>query len=128
MNTLHYYLMADHSLFHKALFASIKSTGLTSGQPKVLDYLADNDGAVQKDIAAGCCIEPATLTNLLNSMEKEKLLERKTTDGDRRSYQYISDTKRQNAVRNNKAGVYGYRVQSLRRLHLRRKTASEYLS
>ena len=74
MNTLHYYLMADHSLFHKALFASIKSTGLTSGQPKVLDYLADNDGAVQKDIAAGCCIEPATLTNLLNGMEKEKLL------------------------------------------------------
>ena len=71
MNTLHYYLMADHSLFHKALFASIKSTGLTSGQPKVLDYLADNDGAVQKDIAAGCCIEPATLTNLLNGMEKD---------------------------------------------------------
>ena len=86
MNTLHYYLMADHSHFHKALFASIKSTGLTSGQPKVLDYLADNDGAVQKDIAAGCCIEPATLTNLLNGMEKEKLLERKTIDGNRRSY------------------------------------------
>ena len=57
MNTLHYYLMADHILFHKALFASIKSTGLTSGQPKVLDYLVEHDGAVQKDIAAGCCIE-----------------------------------------------------------------------
>lgn len=86
MNTLHYYLMADHSLFHKALFASIKSTGLTSGQPKVLDYLAEHDGAVQKDIAAGCCIEPATLTNLLNGMEKEKLLERKQTGENRRSY------------------------------------------
>lgn len=86
MNTLHYYLMADHSLFHKALFASIKSTGLTSGQPKVLDYLSWHNGAVQKDIAAGCCIEPATLTVLLNSMEKQNLLERKTSEDNRRSY------------------------------------------
>jgi len=86
MNTLHYYMMAGHSLFHKALFASIKSTGLTSGQPKVLDYLAEHNGAVQKDIAAGCCIEPATLTVLLNGMEKENLLERKTDSSNRRSY------------------------------------------
>lgn len=86
MNTLHYYLMADHSLFHKALFASIKPTGLTSGQPKVLDYLSWHNGAVQKDIAAGCCIEPATLTVLLNSMEKQNLLERKTSEDNRRSY------------------------------------------
>lgn len=86
MNTLHYYLMADHSLFHKALFASIKPTGLTSGQPKVLDYLSEHNGAVQKDIAAGCCIEPATLTVLLNSMEKQNLLERKTSEDNRRSY------------------------------------------
>ena len=91
MNTLHYYLMADHILFHKALFASIKSTGLTSGQPKVLDYLVEHDGAVQKDIAAGCCIEPATLTNILNGMEKEKLLERKQTCENRRSYHIFLD-------------------------------------
>ncbi len=87
MNTLHYYLMADHSLFHKAIFTSVKRIGLTSGQPKILDYLAEHDGTVQKDIAAGCCIEPATLTSILNGMEKEKLVERKTNDSNRRSYQ-----------------------------------------
>ncbi len=97
MDTLHYYLMANHSLFHKAIFASIKHIGLTSGQPKILDYLSEHDGAVQKDIAAGCCIEPATLTSILNGMEKEKLVERKKNDNNRRSY-HIFLTSKGNAL------------------------------
>ena len=35
----------------------LKDTGLTLGQPKVLDYLKDHDGVSQKEIAAGCLIE-----------------------------------------------------------------------
>ena len=37
--TLHYLLMTDHFLFQKTLFGKIKETGLSIGQPKVLDYL-----------------------------------------------------------------------------------------
>ena len=55
--SLHYLLMANHFMIQKALVTSVKDTGLTSGQPKVLDYLKNHNGAVQKDIAAGCHIE-----------------------------------------------------------------------
>lgn len=84
--TIHYLLMADHSMLQKALIASIKDTGLTPGQPKVLDYLLTHDGAIQKDIAAACHIEPASLTSILNGMEKKNLIERKEQNGNRRSY------------------------------------------
>ena len=48
METLHYLLLADHLTFQKVLMTRIKDTGLTPGQPKVLDYLRCHDGAVQK--------------------------------------------------------------------------------
>ena len=65
METLHYLLLADHLTFQKLLMTRIRDTGLTPGQPKVLDYLRCHDGAVQKDIAAACRIEPATITSVL---------------------------------------------------------------
>lgn len=90
--TLHYLLMADHLMFQKALLAGIKDTGLTSGQPKVLDYLKSHDGAVQREIATACHIEPATLTSLLLGMENNKLINRKMLNGNRRSlYVYLTD-------------------------------------
>lgn len=98
--TLHYLLMADHSMLQKALIASIKDTGLTSGQPKVLDYLLVHDGAVQKDIAAACHIEPASLTSILNGMESKHLIERKLQNGNRRSsYVFLTKTGREYAKR-----------------------------
>ena len=60
--SIHYLLMSDHMLVQKALLGSIKESGLTLGQPKILDYLKDHNGCVQKDIAAGCHIEPASIT------------------------------------------------------------------
>ena len=83
--SLHYLLMADHSLLRKRFFAGIQSLGLTPGQPKVLEYLQFHDGAMQKDIARGCCIEPATLSPLLTGMERRGLLRRDTDGENRRS-------------------------------------------
>ena len=83
--TLHYLIMADHFLFQKKLFASIKDTNMSLGQPKVLDYLKNHDGAVQKEIAASCHIEQASLTSILNGMEKKGLITRKMQGGNRRS-------------------------------------------
>ncbi len=84
--SLHYLLMANHSIFQKLLLANIKDTGLTLGQPKVLDYLRTYDGAIQKDIAVACHIEPASLTSILNGMEKKGLIVRKICNGNRRSF------------------------------------------
>lgn len=78
--------MAEHSMFQKELQARLKGSGLTIGQPKILDYLKDHDGAEQKDIALGCHIEPGTLTSLLNRMEESGLVERRMLNGNRRSF------------------------------------------
>ena len=84
--------MSDHMLVQKALLGSIKDSGLTSGQPKILDYLKDHDGSVQKDIAAGCHIEPASITVILRGMETKGYIERKSLGGDRRSlYVFLTD-------------------------------------
>ena len=99
-DTLHYLLMADHMMFQKALLTEIKDTGLTSGQPKVLDYLRNHDGAVQKEIASACKIEPATLTSLLAGMENKNLIVRKMLDGNRRSlYVYLTEVGKELAER-----------------------------
>ena len=84
--SFHYLIMAQQALFQKGLLARLKDTDLTSGQPKILDYLADHDGASQKDIAQGCHVEPGTLTTLLNRMEEMDLVERRMLNGNRRSY------------------------------------------
>ena len=91
--SLHYLLMANHFMIQKALVTSVKDTGLTSGQPKVLDYLKNHNGAVQKDIAAGCHIEPASLTAILNGMETKGLIERRLCpDNHRLVNVYLTET------------------------------------
>lgn len=93
--SLHYLLMATHFMIQKALVTSVKDTGLTSGQPKVLDYLKNHNGAVQKDIAAGCHIEPASLTAILNGMETKGLIERRLCPDNHRFYNvYLTETGR----------------------------------
>lgn len=83
-------------MFQKELLARLKDTGLTIGQPKILDYLKDHDGAGQKDIAHGCHIEPGTLTTLLNRMEDIGLVERRTLNGNRRSlYVFLTEKGKQ---------------------------------
>lgn len=90
--SLHYLLMADHFMFQKMLFVNVKDSGLTLGQPKVLDYLKEHDGAVQKEIASACHIEPASLTAILSGMEKKELIIRKMTVGNRRSlYVFLTE-------------------------------------
>ena len=91
-NTLHYLLMADHLILQRLLTNAIKDTELTSGQPKVLNYLYFHDGAIQKDIARNCCIEQATLTSVLAGMENKGLIERRMMNGNRRNlYVFLTD-------------------------------------
>lgn len=100
--TLHYLLMSDHLMIQKALVSSVKDTGLTPGQPKILDYLLHHDGAIQKEIAVFCHIEPASLTVLLNGMENKGYIERKNVGSNRRSlHVYLTETGRKYADRLN---------------------------
>lgn len=100
--TFHYLLMADHLMVQKALIASVRDTDLTSGQPKVLDYLLHHDGAIQKEIAIFCHIEPASLTVILNGMENKGYIRRVNTDSNRRSlHVYLTETGKKYADRLN---------------------------
>lgn len=85
-DSFHYLSMANHMMVQKKLMEQLKDTGLTLGQPKVLDYLKDHDGASQKEIAAGCLIEAGSLTSILNRMEEKGLIEGKMLNGNRRTF------------------------------------------
>lgn len=85
-HTFHYLLMANQAIFQKKLLEGLSDTILTAGQPKILDYLKEHNGASQKDIASGCHIEAASLTSILNRMEEKGMVERRMLNGNRRSY------------------------------------------
>ena len=84
--SFHYLSMAIHSMVQKNFMERVKPFGLTLGQPKILDYLKDHNGANQKEIAAACHIEPGSLTSVLNRMEEKGLIERRILDGNRRTF------------------------------------------
>jgi len=85
-DTLHYLLMANQMLVQKALLEQLKDTGLTIGQPKILEYLKEHDGSNQKEIATACFLEAGSLTTILNKMEEKGLIERRVLNGNRRSF------------------------------------------
>ena len=82
----HYLSMSNHMMIQKHLMEYLKDSGLTLGQPKVLDYLKLYDGASQKEIAAACHIEAGSLTSILNRMEEKGIIERRMLNGNRRTY------------------------------------------
>ena len=83
---LHYLIMANQMFVQKALLEQLKDTGLTIGQPKILDYLKEHDGSNQKEIAKACFLEAGSLTTILNKMEEKGLIERRILNGNRRSF------------------------------------------
>lgn len=91
-SSFHYLVMAEQAMVQKALLARIKGSGLTLGQPKVLDYLKDHNGSSQKEIARGCHIEAGSLTSILNRMEEKGLVERRMLHRNRRnSYVFLTE-------------------------------------
>ncbi|HEX2926524.1 MAG TPA: MarR family transcriptional regulator [Ruminiclostridium sp.] len=60
---------------------------LSAGQPRMLNYIFQNNGCIQREIAENCHMEPASITSVLNSMEKAGLIVRKPVQGDKRALQ-----------------------------------------
>jgi homoprotocatechuate degradation regulator HpaR len=59
-------------------------SGMSEQQWRVLKIVADNAGLEQTAIARAACLQLASLTRILQSMEKDKLIERVADDVDRR--------------------------------------------
>lgn len=85
-DSLHYLIMANQMLVQKTLLDKLKDTGLTIGQPKILDYLKEHNGSSQKEIARACFLEAGSLTAILNRMEEKGLIERQMLNRNRRSF------------------------------------------
>lgn len=84
-NSFHHKLMRTHFVMHKRIMERAKALGLTSGQPKILEFLSEREGVEQKVIAENCEIERATVGSILDRMEQSGLIERRREDGNRRS-------------------------------------------
>ncbi|MBQ7131373.1 MAG: MarR family transcriptional regulator [Oscillospiraceae bacterium] len=91
-SSFHYLMMVNHLRFYKSAYSKLEGTGLTFGQPKVLEYICIHSGCLQKDIAKGYCIEPATVTSLLLRMEAQGLITR-VCDNDKRSHRVFPTEK-----------------------------------
>ena len=93
MESLHYLLMKTHVNLNRWILNEAAALGLSSGQPKVLEYLMEYGESNQKAIADYCEIEQATVGSILTRMERDGLIARNQREGNRRSL-YVSLTPR----------------------------------
>lgn len=91
-NSLHYKLRAANINCQKSILQNIRrTTDLRPGEPKILEFLMENEPCEQKEIAAGCDLDPSSVTGILKRMEARGLIMREAADGNRRSL-YVSMT------------------------------------
>lgn len=93
MHSLHHLWMKTYLQMKRLITAQAMPLGLSPGQPKILEFLAEYGEHEQKDIASYCEIEPATVGNILTRMEAAGLIVRRNRPNNRRSL-YVSLTER----------------------------------
>ncbi len=81
----HRLMLENQTIFSKLVYGHLLPSNLSLGQPKVLEYISEHEGCAQKDIAINCMIEPASVSSMLSTMEKDGLIGRKTNSDNRRS-------------------------------------------
>ena len=73
----------------------MREQGITQGQPPILEYLSKNDGCIQSELSRNCRLEPATITSILTTMERDGLIERRASPEDRRVWRiFLTETGR----------------------------------
>lgn len=77
--------------YHSTMMKIAQELDLSVGQPMVLVYLSKKKMATQKDICDFMQVRPATMTDVLQRMEKAGLVIRKRSDEDQRKI-YVSLT------------------------------------
>ena len=96
--TYHQLMLENHQLLARKLLERVAAEGLSSGQPKVLEFLLEHDGCMQKEIAQACSVEAASVTSLLNKMERDGLVERRIPRDNRRVSQvWLTEAGREKA-------------------------------
>jgi MarR family transcriptional regulator, organic hydroperoxide resistance regulator len=82
-------------LHHTRAYQLLEGFGLYRGQPPVLRALWQQEGLTQTELAEKIKITPATMTKMLQRMEKTGFIQRKADSEDQRvSRVYLTDTGR----------------------------------
>lgn len=77
----------------------LEAIGLHRGQPKMLRFLGENDGCRQKDIADRFFLRAASVSGVLNTLEKQGLIERRQNPKSRReTLIYLTDQGKEKLV------------------------------
>lgn len=91
----HYRLLLMGHVAHLHLritSAAFAREGITRSQPWILDYLSENDGCIQRELADRSHFDPASITAALVGMEEQGLVRRESVKGDRRALRvYLTD-------------------------------------
>lgn len=99
---LHTALINCYFAHKRRCFQEFNKLNLSSGHPKVLSILYQNEGCLQKDLAKLCKVEPATMTSLLNNMLNKELIYKKMeyVSGGKRAYSiYLTELGREMAIK-----------------------------
>jgi DNA-binding MarR family transcriptional regulator len=90
------YLLVQTCKAHRALAEKLWSEiGLHVGQDMILRQLWPAEGCTQSELADRLCIQPATVTKMLQRMEQTNLIQRRGDPDDQRvSRVYLTDQSR----------------------------------
>ncbi|MFZ5918943.1 MAG: MarR family winged helix-turn-helix transcriptional regulator [Chloroflexota bacterium] len=82
-------------LKHARIHTLLETLGLYRGQPSVLQALWEQEGLMHTELARRLQVQPATITKMLQRMEKAGFIERRPDPGDQRvSRVYLTDAGR----------------------------------
>lgn len=82
---LHLLLLEAFLRSNRLLCQQLPQVDLLPGQPKILEFLLENDGCTQRTISEGCFLDKSTITTVLKRMEKDKLIYKEAHPTDQRS-------------------------------------------
>ena len=82
---LHYLLYRAFQYNNRRIVRQTEKMGLMPGQPKILEYLLEHEGALSKEIGLGCTLDKSTVAGLLPRLEQQGMICRKEHETDRRA-------------------------------------------
>ena len=88
-DSLHLLIFKTFRAQRNKIRPKLSGIGLSVGQPKVLQYLSEHTECMQKDLAAYCDVEPATISKMLDTMEKKGLVKREDRKENRRAFRIV---------------------------------------
>lgn len=77
-------IKAGHAQTH-VMRPQLAALGLSVGQPRLLTYLRRHDGCMQKELAAFCGVEAATISRMLAALERQGMIRREPAAGNKRA-------------------------------------------